>query len=166
MLNRYIRTRSSLPATSLQRYLWCSRDGRHDGLSELRLAHAAHNSDQPPAGLPVPGHRTAHKSMELPVLGQILWPYLLCSCGAFLLSETHPSGGLLLSACRNQCKTCVCSLQETEQLVSLAFAAADNYGNCSVEVEALSSSSYPAEAVPKQLRGLEQQLNHQLQVRE
>eukprot|EP00878_Enallax_costatus_P018800 GHUV01019813.1.p1 GENE.GHUV01019813.1~~GHUV01019813.1.p1 ORF type:complete len:717 (+),score=259.77 GHUV01019813.1:106-2256(+) len=57
--------------------------------------------------------------------------------------------------------------QESEQLVSLAFQAADGYTACQAELSALVSSSFPAEAVPEQLRSsLEQRLQQQLQAAE
>jgi hypothetical protein len=59
----------------------------------------------------------------------------------------------------------VCLLQDAVQLVDLASAAAERYAACMSDVEELASCSYPAEAVPQQLRAMEEQMRQRLEVR-
>lgn len=58
----------------------------------------------------------------------------------------------------------VCCLQDVVQLVDLATAAAERYAACMTDVEQLASCSYPTEAVPQQLRSMEDQLRQRLEV--
>jgi hypothetical protein len=59
----------------------------------------------------------------------------------------------------------VCVLQDAVHLVDLASAAAERYAACVADVEELASCSYPAEAVPQQLRTMEEQIRQRLEVR-
>jgi hypothetical protein len=56
-------------------------------------------------------------------------------------------------------------LQEVMELVSLTSSAAERYASCVAEVDKLASCSYPADAVPQQLRCMEDQLRQRLEVR-
>lgn len=49
--------------------------------------------------------------------------------------------------------------------MELASAAAERYAACMADMEQLASCSHPEHAVPKQLRGMEEQLQHRLEVR-
>jgi hypothetical protein len=53
---------------------------------------------------------------------------------------------------------------DVEPLVELSFAAAQGYASCKAELQGLSSSSYPQDAAPQQLRSMEQPLVQRLQV--
>lgn len=56
-------------------------------------------------------------------------------------------------------------LQDVMELVNLTSSAAERYAACVTEVDKLGSCSFPADAVPQQLRSLEDQLRQQLEVR-
>lgn len=56
-------------------------------------------------------------------------------------------------------------MQDVMELVSLTSTAAERYATCVSEVDKLASSSYPADAVPQQLRCMEDQLRQRLEVR-
>lgn len=51
------------------------------------------------------------------------------------------------------------------QLAKLATEASEQYSKCAVELDALAAAEFPAEAVPQQLRAMEEQLQQRLQVR-
>jgi len=56
-------------------------------------------------------------------------------------------------------------LQDAVQLAELASAASEQYAACMAEVDELVSCQYPDQAVPLQLRALEEQLRQRLEVR-
>lgn len=83
----------------------------------------------------------------------------------YCLTSLHGTS-LQCRATRRSCpKLFVLWLQDAVQLAELASAASEQYAACMAEVDELVSCQYPEQAVPLQLRALEEQLRQRLEVR-